>query len=79
MKGRLVAGYLLVTVLALVLGLPPEAPAAQHKAVKLQIQTPYPTSYPYVQRVIKMWQRIKAVTGGQVDVSFFPPGGIVPA
>jgi TRAP-type mannitol/chloroaromatic compound transport system substrate-binding protein len=82
MKRRLVLWSVLVATLTLLLGvptLPPEASAAQQKVVKLQIQTPYPTSYPYVQRVIKMWQRIKAVTGGQVDVSFFPPGGIVPA
>lgn len=80
MKGRLIACWLLVAALTL-LGVPtlaPEATAAQ-KTVKLQIQTPYPTSFPYVQRVAKMWQRIKAISGGQVDVTFFPPGGIVPA
>jgi TRAP-type mannitol/chloroaromatic compound transport system substrate-binding protein len=55
------------------------ADATAGQRVKLQIQTPYPTSFPYVQRVAKMWQRIKTISGGQADVTFFPPGGIVPA
>jgi len=79
MKRRFTACCLVVAIVCLtgVFALPSDTAAGQR--VKLQIQTPYPTSFPYVQRVTKMWQRIKSISGGQVDVTFFPPGGIVPA
>jgi TRAP-type mannitol/chloroaromatic compound transport system substrate-binding protein len=80
MTKRLTAFCLVTAALVLLAGmLAPPLEAAAPQKVKLQIQTPYPTSFPYVQRVVKMWQRIKTISGGQVDVTFFPPGGIVPA
>ena len=80
MAKRLTALCVMMAALILLAGMFVSASeAAAPQKVKFQIQTPYPTSYPYVQRVMKMWQRIKAVTGGQVEVAFFPPGGIVPA
>ena len=61
MTKRLTACGLVLTALVLLAGVfASQSEAAAPQKVKLQIQTPYPTSFPYVQRVVKMWQRIKA-------------------
>lgn len=78
-RGRELFSIVLVLVLLSGLFVLPGTVSAAEKTVRLQIQTPYPTSFPFVQRVVKMWDRINLMTGGAVKVTFHPPGGIVPA
>jgi TRAP-type mannitol/chloroaromatic compound transport system substrate-binding protein len=78
-RGRKI--FTVSVVLALLTGLfvLPGIVSAEQKTIRLQIQTPYPTSLPFVKRVADMWDRIKVMTDGKVNASFYPPGGIVPA